>query len=51
MGWAEGPEDGGSPSAGIRQMPVLYFLPSGSGCWTVAASQVPSGERRRPVTR
>ena len=37
--------------AGIRQMLVLYFLPSGSGCWTVAASQVPSGERRRPVTR
>jgi hypothetical protein len=31
-------------------MLVLYFVPSGSGCRTVAASQVPSGESRRPVT-
>jgi hypothetical protein len=37
--------------AGIRQMLVLNFLPSGSGCCTVAASQVPSGESRSPVTR
>ena len=42
---------GGPPAVSIRQMLVMYFFLSGLSDWTVAASQVPSGASRNPVTR
>ena len=42
---------GRPPAASIRQMLVTYFFLSGLSDWTVAASQLPSGDSRRPVIR
>jgi hypothetical protein len=46
-----GEPGGGPPAASIRQMLVTYFFLSGLSDWTVAASQLPSGDSRRPVIR